>query len=51
MSDDDWSALAVVKLSDAGFEPARITELLPVAVSFARARADEGLWARFSTTH
>ena len=34
--EEDWHALAAIKLGEAGFEPARIKELMDVAVSLAK---------------
>jgi len=41
MKPEEWSALVVRELSEAGFEPTRIKELLEVAVSFAQGLASQ----------
>jgi hypothetical protein len=50
MTDDDWSALAATKLSEAGFEPARVIDLMQLAVWFAKARASQELRGRIPSS-
>ena len=49
MTDDDWNALAATKLSEAGFEPSRIVELMQLAVWFAKGRASQELRGQISS--
>ena len=41
LTDEDWTALAATKLSEAGFEPTKIKEFLELSVWFARGRASQ----------
>jgi hypothetical protein len=41
LTDEDWRALAATKLSEAGFEPAKMQELLDLAIWFARGQASQ----------
>lgn len=41
LTNEDWYALVVTKLSEAGFEPAKVKELLELAVWFAQGRASQ----------
>ncbi|MCE9554880.1 MAG: hypothetical protein K8T91_16110 [Planctomycetes bacterium] len=43
MTDDDWHILASMKLSGAGFEPAKMKDLIELAVWFAKGRARQEL--------
>jgi len=43
MADDDWHILAALKLSQAGFEPAKMKDLVELAVWFAKGRARQEL--------
>ena len=38
MTEDDWRALAAIALSEAGFEPMRMKELIELAVWYAKGR-------------
>lgn len=44
--DEEWDALVAIKLSEAGFEPARICELSGMAVRFAKGRASQEVRGR-----
>ena len=41
ISKENWNALVAAKLSEAGFEPLKIKELLELSVLFARARVSQ----------
>jgi len=41
LTDEDWNALVATKLSEAGFEPTKIKELLELAAWFAKGRASQ----------
>ncbi|HLQ47312.1 MAG TPA: hypothetical protein VK137_21385, partial [Planctomycetaceae bacterium] len=41
LTEEDWKALAVMKLSDAGFEPCKIRENLELAVCLAKAHVSQ----------
>ena len=49
MADEDWKALAVTKLSDAGFETTKLKELFEVSVWFAKGQASQELRGRIYT--
>jgi len=46
LTGEDWKALVATKLSDAGFEPIKIKELLDLAVWFAQGRASQEAFER-----
>lgn len=39
LTDEDWYALVITMLGDAGFEPARLADLVELAVWFAKGLA------------
>ena len=43
MTEDDWHILVAMKLVAAGFEPARVKELIDVAIWFAKGQARQEL--------
>ena len=46
LTEEEWDVLVAIKLSEAGFEPARISELSGTAVRFARGRASQEMRGR-----
>jgi len=48
LTDQDWRALAALKLSEAGFEPRRTAELMELAVWFAKGTASLEQWGRIT---
>lgn len=46
LADEDWRALAATKLSEAGFEPTKIKELLELAVWFAKGQVSQQEFGR-----
>lgn len=43
MTEDDWRALAAIELSESGFEPMRMKELIELAVWYAKGRTRKEL--------
>jgi len=41
LTDEDWNALVAAKLTDAGFEPTKIKDLIQLAVWFAKGQASQ----------
>ncbi|MBI1903859.1 MAG: hypothetical protein HYS13_22375 [Planctomycetia bacterium] len=41
MNEDDWHALAATKLTEAGFEPTKIDDLMQTAVWFAKGKVSQ----------
>lgn len=41
LTDEDWNALVALKLTDAGFEPMKIKDLIQLAVWFAKGQSSQ----------
>lgn len=51
LTDEDWNAVVALKLTDAGFEPTKVKDLMQLAVWFAKGQSSQKAFGKIGFRH